>query len=363
MSLSRLIAPVHRDVFYKQFWEHDVLHVERNNPSYFNDLRSSTSVDEIIWRNCHEWGEVSLAGGAGEREAEIWSKSAPTLPVIRKAFEKGYTIVINDLQNKDLSVGLFCRKIEAELFCRANVNLYLTGAEYSGLDYHYDDDDVFVLQLQGSKTWCIFNQRAELPLRESKYQQLLCNEHDGRAFILRVGDVMYIPRGVVHRATARDETSVHLTISLHTVTWFNVLQEVIQLLAEDNIDLRKSVQFLRARGCGVDKGAAERVTWPTIVSQRTFDLSIERAQRKILSRLTRLPYPESFFSTKFKGENYEYKVADDQIFDLVVNDERCVLMSADTVHEFDAIMKEPLQFICQLGKRFLPGAIPRRYSL
>jgi hypothetical protein len=57
---------------------------------------------------------------------------------------------------------------------------------------------------------------------------------------LAPGDSLYLPRGTIHSAAARGQTSIHLTVGIHPLTRHDVL-EVLLRLAEDDPELRTSL--------------------------------------------------------------------------------------------------------------------------
>ena len=69
--------------------------------------------------------------------------------------------------------------------------------------------------------------------------------------MLRPGDVLYLPRGFLHSATALGEISAHLTIGIHPVTRWGAAESALDLvrtLAAADPDLRGSLPL------GVDLG-------------------------------------------------------------------------------------------------------------
>jgi hypothetical protein len=55
------------------------------------------------------------------------------------------------------------------------------------------------------------------------------------------GDVLYIPRGFTHEASAGDRPSLHITVDVHVRTWLDLLSDALALLAERRRDLRRSL--------------------------------------------------------------------------------------------------------------------------
>ncbi|MFC3455436.1 JmjC domain-containing protein [Amycolatopsis speibonae] len=109
-----------------------------------------------------------------------------------------------------------------------------------GFAAHYDVHDVFVLQFAGRKHWKVYAPVHPAPLRDQSW-----NDHadpvaarareDAPAIekILEPGDVMYLPRGWPHSAAALGDVSAHLTIGIHVVTKFAVIEVLTSLVGAD----------------------------------------------------------------------------------------------------------------------------------
>ena len=139
----------------------------------------------------------------------------------------------------------------------------------NALAAHYDDVDVFVLQVKGKKTWSLFSSRNEqevLPLFSSGDFD---EEELGKPceVDLGPGDLLYLPRGAIHRArTDKAGSSLHLTISAnHLNTWANLLEdalpEALREATESCPEMRMTPPrgYFRYAGCvNSDQDGAER---------------------------------------------------------------------------------------------------------
>jgi len=107
-------------------------------------------------------------------------------------------------------------------------NAYLTPAGMSGFAPHYDDHDVFVLQLEGKKEWSLHAPLALLPVEpltripDDRLGEPL------RTVTLDPGDLLYIPRGFIHYARAAHTHSLHLTVGVRTWTWVDFVSTVVR---------------------------------------------------------------------------------------------------------------------------------------
>lgn len=127
----------------------------------------------------------------------------------------GFSVVINDVQNRWPSVARISNHLEDELLSiRTGVNLYLTpeavedrrnGSVRQGFESHWDWMDVIVVQLSGRKLWSVArNPSIYLSMRDQKRQPKsheLNNLHRYEEFTLCPGDALYIPRGHIHNAS------------------------------------------------------------------------------------------------------------------------------------------------------------------
>jgi hypothetical protein len=143
-----------------------------------------------------------------------------------------------------------------------HANLYCTPGNSRGFNLHFDTHEVFVLQLSGKKQWQVFEPTITLPLEflpplhfeDKRARGRRAGEEDFEKYtngsklgplaieaLLEPGDCLYLPRGFVHQADARDEPSVHLTIGIHVFTWLDLLSAALGQVAGQNEDLRRAL--------------------------------------------------------------------------------------------------------------------------
>lgn len=137
--------------------------------------------------------------------------------------------------------------LESEFGCMVGSNAYLTPLNSQGFAPHYDDVDVFILQLEGFKRWRVyapFNKAETLPRESSRdYTEKEVEEmgEEEVDMVLGPGDVLYLPRGWIHQAETvarpshipkisgvKDDHSLHLTMSaMQNWSWADFLELLI----------------------------------------------------------------------------------------------------------------------------------------
>jgi hypothetical protein len=224
LSLAWLLQPLSVTTFLDDIWGTTHHLVKRCSPGYFDALLPGPStVDALLDLFRHEPSAVRLARGNDKKGPDSYRLVDGTLDVagIRNEFADGYTIVLDSVEQYVRAVGTLARSIEVELNFPTQVNTYITPPESAGLVPHYDDHDVLILQIQGSKTWHLYV-GADLPPHQIQRDKDHAVAIDGLPaptdLRLEAGDVLYVPRGRVHDAETGVEPSIHLTVGIHAPT-------------------------------------------------------------------------------------------------------------------------------------------------
>jgi ribosomal protein L16 Arg81 hydroxylase len=105
------------------------------------------------------------------------------------------------------------------------VNCYAGWRTQRGFDLHWDDHDVFILQVTGRKRWSVYGMTQPFPLtREGNTAPKPAPDNPLWTETLEDGDLLYIPRGWWHVALPLDEPTLHLTVGIHNRTGIDLLQ-------------------------------------------------------------------------------------------------------------------------------------------
>jgi len=216
-TFANLFAPITEEVFRAQYWERMPLIVHRVDRGYYRDLFTLQDFDEAIARSTSYW---TVDEAKRQRNIKREGSAASGLEHVLADMRGGATLLLDHLEQREPKLGLLCRLLGQQLGYRFQTNLYLTPPQGQGFRPHWDNHDVFILQVVGSKHWSVEKQRRRLPGRDETMR-----EEEGRvvaadaySLTLDQGDVIYIPRGFVHAAKCGAEPSLHITLGVHTYT-------------------------------------------------------------------------------------------------------------------------------------------------
>lgn len=186
--------------------------------------------------------------GSGYRQRERDAAAVDDrklVPLLRQ----GATLVVDAVHKSLRSVADLAHAFETALHSYAYINLYASWHSTRGFGTHWDDHDVFIIQVRGEKLWQIYGPTRTFP---TKVDTSL-NDSAPAAPVwkgnLTAGDVFYIPRGWWHDARIPDTRqgmgSIHLTCQVRTLTGQDVLVWLGSKLSQFEL-FRKDVPLMAA---------------------------------------------------------------------------------------------------------------------
>lgn len=130
----------------------------------------------------------------------------------------GATLVLDAADELYGPVDDLAGDIERALRERTQVNLYASFNATRGFETHWDDHDVLVVQVHGSKHWRVFGPTRRYPSRRDVETPEPPDGAPEMDFTLTAGDVLHVPRGWWHDASATEGASLHLTFGVNSCT-------------------------------------------------------------------------------------------------------------------------------------------------
>ena len=152
--------------------------------------------------------------------------------LVREYLQRGATLIVSDIEGSTVELRAFATDLAMELKGRVQINAYLSHGGASGFDIHYDPHDTFIVQLEGEKKWELFGMTVASPIHGMPSVPSDAPTTDPQVVDLVAGQVLFVPRGEWHRATA-DRRSLHLTVAVLSPTGVDVIKWLAAELATD----------------------------------------------------------------------------------------------------------------------------------
>lgn len=161
---------------------------------------------------------------------------------LRAALGAGHTLAMRYVDEIHPGVSQLSEAFERRLLSDFEFNLYASWAPTGSFNAHWDDHDVFVIQLQGSKRWRIFG-RNEFSMHPADSAMGTPPAETVDDLVLSPGDVLFLPRGFWHDPVAEGGPSLHITGSVPCTTGTDLARWLLDQLREDEAMCAEVLRF------------------------------------------------------------------------------------------------------------------------
>ncbi len=303
IDIAGLLQPVQPDAFFAGTWEKSHLHVARAQPGYYDALITAADLERALNSPDARYPAIRIAQGGAFVAPEAYTGTVrlgdeaftgvPDVRRMAEAYRRGATLVLPALHRTWAPLRRLCAALEDELDYAVHANAYITPGNAAGFTPHYDVHEVFVLQVAGRKRWRLYAPRLKLPHRS---QPCTPATYAGEAPFAQVelqpGDLLYLPRGVLHGTTTSDGYSAHVTIGLSVHTWVDLIKEALaSAIADEQLRAALPPGFAR-RGADLAPQLAQRLGVALAQLQARTDPAALVAAYGARVRSGRMPAPE-----------------------------------------------------------------------
>jgi len=244
-GLADLLAPVTVEDFFENYWSQKSLLIP-GGPEKVAGLFGWEEVNRIFSEHRLDTSQARLAheGKSAEDLAFLKSRVSsqgnrffePDIPLLYRLLREGASLVLDAVDEMSPSVREFCERVGRDLTCQISVNAYSTWRTVPGFGVHWDDHDLFVVQVSGRKHWRLFGKTRPFPLAVDVAENPAPSEGDVEwEAVISPGDVIYVPRGHWHGATGMDEATLHLTCGFSNPTSEDILKWVADQLKDHEL--------------------------------------------------------------------------------------------------------------------------------
>ncbi len=240
-TFDALVHPTGRDAFTTDYqgtreWIHN------GEPDRFDSLLSWRTLNTLIRDQRPAGPRFRLMKGGARLPEEVYHRTVQTLrgPLrqidparLLAELRSGATLVWDAIDQCHPPIRAMKQEMERALRTFAFVNMYASWGNASGTNDHWDDHDIFVLQLIGRKCWRVHPATRPWPLPDD--DPAVPPATYVHEWTLTPGSVLYLPRGWWHLVTPIDEPSLHLTIGVLRPTNADLLGWLLNMARESEL--------------------------------------------------------------------------------------------------------------------------------
>jgi hypothetical protein len=233
-ALAEILAPCAPEEFFDSSWGVNVLHV-RGHAGRFRHFMPWPRLSEILRRHRIDFPRLRLVRDGKPLPVASYlrhvsgSRQKITIPRIKaaeltKQLREGATLVLDAVDELSEPIEELAVRLELLFREHVQVNLYAGWQTSRGFDLHWDDHDVFILQVAGRKRWSVYGETRRAPLVNDVEKAARPTCEPVWTATLEDGDMLYIPRGWWHVAEPLAEPTLHLTVGVHNRTGLDLLR-------------------------------------------------------------------------------------------------------------------------------------------
>jgi ribosomal protein L16 Arg81 hydroxylase len=216
--LRELVAPVPVDEFLANYWLKQHLYC-RGARDRFAHLLSWTTLNEILNHHWRETYRFRLACQGRDLAVASYADLDGFTPRVRagdvtEQLRRGATLSFDAIDELHEPLTRLACAFEAFFRGGTKINIYAGWRSLHGLDLHRDNQEIFILHLDGRKRWLLYGDSVDAIDRSTLSSASVPPEGAILDEVLHPGDLLYIPRGCYHVAVPMNEPALHLTLGV-----------------------------------------------------------------------------------------------------------------------------------------------------
>ena len=216
MTFDRLVAPLDRDRFFREFWTRKSVRLADRTRT-FDDVFGWDALNTVLSARDLTFPKIKVSRNDQPVAPDTFTTETGLVDVqaVLALFRDGASIGITGADSDWPPLGVVVEGIYDALLESVHTNVYVSPPNTQGFKCHFDLHEVFVLQVEGTKHWRVFTPTIDASIESWRAE----DAPDASAtpyldVVLAKGDVLYVPRGHWHYATAQDSTSIHVTVGV-----------------------------------------------------------------------------------------------------------------------------------------------------
>jgi hypothetical protein len=229
-TLDELLHPITRDRFDADYNDRKPLHIPAGegapkrgllNWAGFNALLDQSS----IWtaqslKLVFNGQPIPAEQYCIEAQSQSGASVRPSPAKVQTLLAMGASVIAGDVQDLTPELRGLSHRLARDFAGLVGANVYCSFGGVQAFDTHFDLHHVFAVQLEGEKTWRLYENRAEAPVSfpiDDAESRRWFAQTRGKLMTevrMRPGDVLYLPRGWYHDAMTTEGASLHVTFSV-----------------------------------------------------------------------------------------------------------------------------------------------------
>jgi hypothetical protein len=230
-TLQELVAPFTEAEFLTHLRDRTVAFVPTSGPHRFETLLDWDELNHLIESVHYPIERLSVLGNPFSVSFYL-NDDRVDLAAFSSLMDQGAHIIFGRLDEYVPSLWRLCRQIAEQTGERVTAEAIVTSGKGCALPQHYNNEDICVLQMAGSKRWQLCGPAVVNPVK-SMLDQPTPQSAPFFDEVLRAGDFLFLPAGYWHRCENGAGRSLHVSILFEPPYGRDVVASLASQLAAD----------------------------------------------------------------------------------------------------------------------------------
>jgi hypothetical protein len=230
-ELAPWLAPLSLDELSTRYWDQDLAHLPATPQR--QSLYSLQQFGQHLLSTPPEAIRLSHQGKPVALQNYLRGNLQQSLHNLFQAPEISLRILGLERHPQALEVKRVHELLQGWSRCRVQAIAFYSAPGESVIPIHWDTENLLIFQIAGTKHWEITPASLTRPLhfqRSDAYLGLAAEPAgETRQIALNPGELLFVPRGWLHRARAQQEPTLHITFGIYMPTWFDLLMHTLDL--------------------------------------------------------------------------------------------------------------------------------------
>jgi hypothetical protein len=235
-DLRRLIEPLTEAQFLTLLRERKRTFLPSSDPRRFETLLNWEALNHLLDSATFPLDQLRVVRETVPIPTVLYLKQGRVAPTaLSNLLEKGVSLIFNRLDKHVPALGVLCNDISRHTSERISAAAVVTSGHGGALELHYDDEDLIILQVAGTKRWQVFGPSI-----------VAGRPPEGAAVFERVlqpGDVLFLPAGEWHHCENGPNRSLHVSILLVPPNGRHLITTLASQLLPDEVFRRPLTRF------------------------------------------------------------------------------------------------------------------------
>lgn len=262
-SLNELLHPITPAEFHADYDDRKPLHIPAGAGAHkrglldwdrFNALLNQTSIwNDQTLKLVYNGEPIPPQQYCVEATTQSGRTLRPSPARVQPLLAMGASVICGDVQDLTSELRALSAALSAAFAGLVGANVYCSFGGVHAFETHYDLHHVFAVQVEGQKTWRLYENRAEspvdLPADNAEAKRFFAGSRGPvmQEVVMRPGDVLYLPRGWYHDAMTTEGASLHVTFSV-TPLYGRILFRLLESAAMQDPEFRAWLRPVREDG-------------------------------------------------------------------------------------------------------------------